>query len=154
MQVHLLVTCTINPNDVNATADEQQMKDAVATAIENIIHHGEGEGFSHPLEDTHCIMMASIAVQDDPDDFDAKQYTDVVCPHCGHDLREGDTRGESPNGVIIVYGTDDEDQFEHKSVLDDEGTLVDVEDVVAGGLHKETLCAKCRKSLVDIEIIK
>jgi len=70
-------------------------------------------------------------------------YTVTRCPKCKADL----TKEDAISLVTSAGGV-----RETPTRLDEDGDLIDVEDLVANGYHSETRCGSCDKSLVDFEI--
>jgi hypothetical protein len=83
----------------------------------------------------------------DPTEYTHK-YSVSECPECDNDLTSKNDGG----GVTIVYGEDGDTEKECVSVLaGDNNTLVDVDDVIEQGWHKQTLCRMCSHDLADEE---
>jgi hypothetical protein len=69
----------------------------------------------------------------------------TICPFCDATL----TR---PGSVSLIYTVGDGQTHNTPTCLDEDGTLIDVGNVIVGGYHADTVCRRCEKSLAEHEL--
>lgn len=70
----------------------------------------------------------------------------MTCPHCQADL----TKENACLAYFSIAGRTES----FPSQLEGDGSLIDVDDLIANGYHSDTECATCSESLAGDEILE
>jgi hypothetical protein len=79
------------------------------------------------------------------------KYTDengkpiLECPECG-------TRWDVPHGITLTISVNGM-LNDHDTMLDADGTLVDVDNAVENGYHSHTSCGDCGEMLINMPTV-
>ena len=68
----------------------------------------------------------------------------TTCPECGCEL-------DIPGNVILEVVTGGR-PWRFDTCLDEDGSLVDVDNLVANGYHGATICGGCENLLIDVGV--
>lgn len=121
----------------------QTDEDVIAT-LSTLLARMKRDGVCSGMKimDANGRSVGTVKVEDS--DW-SHQYNVKVCPECENDLTK-------PGGVTIETYEDGKGNKYLPSRLDDNGFVVDVDDVIENGLHSDTLCGSCTDSLNEYEV--
>ena len=86
MQVQVLVTVEVEPNDPNDDRGSTgEFQDVAVEAVKNAVEFAHDNGFSHALAESVSIGLAAVELLPESEELLEIQYK---CPKCGHTWQE------------------------------------------------------------------